>query len=289
MSLGVFVPKSRPLLFVAALPALFFSTLIARAADDPQCPFNLQMTEGRLVLSSSPDACGQKGPKCWRTSAVGLEYDDYNPGGYFDGRVSLRSTTESMEMGGWRRNFRDWEITEFIVTQGSGHTSAQLTIRTPVGQPDITLCFDEPDPTLMMIRHPELTPLMGELLAAMGPSDSVDLDSSVVAQVNPDEWETPAEMAESVAAALPRLNSPKWQERSKAEDELADLGRDGALYLLLRVDRRKLSAEQNLAIDRLVRRFPLLSDSDRELCRQDPTRLHPSRTRVALVNGDPTD
>jgi hypothetical protein len=55
-------------------------------------------------------------------------------------------------------------------------------------------------------------------------------------------------VARRLAGLLPRLGSPRVAERDAASAELAGLGRPGVLAVL-RLDRRPLSAEQNLRID----------------------------------------
>ena len=125
----------------------------------------------------------------------------------------------------------------------------------------------------MLIRHPELTTMLAEVLEQVGEQSSYEFDPAVRAQVEPCVWEEPTGIAESIVALLPRLESKNWREREQAERGLADLGRDGALYLLLRVDRQRLTPQQNLSIDHVIRRFPLLSSRDKETCRRDPSRL----------------
>ena len=58
--------------------------------------------------------------------------------------------------------------------------------------------------------------------------------------------------------------------------------------MMLRLDRSALSAQQNLAIDRVIRHFPRLTPRDRELCRREPARLDPPAREVRLAGISPS-
>jgi hypothetical protein len=241
-------------------------------ADDDQA-FDLRSIAGRLVLVPRVLTGEQSEQNCWHSGQDGVDFEDASPNGYFNGRIFVRSHGEVLEVGGWRQNFHDWQVIDVAISQASQEVTAQYTVRTPVDMPDVTFHFTEPDLTLMLIRHPELTTMLAEVLEQVGEESSYEFDPAVRAQVEPCVWEEPPGVAESVAALLPQLESLNWREREQAEQGLTDLGRDGALYLLLRVDRQGLTPQQNLSIDQVIRRYPLLTAGDKEICRRDPSRL----------------
>jgi hypothetical protein len=245
--------------------------------------FAIQQVNGRLALVPRTLTAAQCGLRCWRQGDGCVEFEDYNPHGYFDGSIYVRAhgpkpeACESLQLGGRRQNFHDWEVIEFSLSQGARETSASYTIRTPINIPDVTCRVSAPSLTLLLIRHPEIRPMLDAVLTAAGEDTGFGFDPAVLAQVNPCSWDEPEGLAEAIAPLLPKLDSGDWRERDRAEQGLAALGRDGALYLLLRVDRRTLSAQQNLGIDHVVSRYPLLSSNDVQLCRQEPSRLGVAR------------
>jgi len=252
---------------------IFFSFASRQSRADEDQAFDLRSIDGRLVLVPRILTGEQSEQNCWHSGQDGVDFEDASPSGYFNGRIFVRSHSDVLEVGGWRQNFHDWQVIDVAISQAPQHVTAQYTVRTPVDMPDVTFHFTEPDLTLMLIRHPELTTMLAEVLEQVGQDSSYEFDPAVRAQVEPCVWEEPQGIAESVAALLPKLESTSWREREEAEQALTNLDRDGALYLLLRVDRHGLTPQQNLSIDQVIRRFPLLTSGDKELCRRDPTRL----------------
>ncbi len=270
--MGVSFSALRRGLVVSAVLLLFSLASSQSRADDDQA-FDLRSIDGRLVLVPRILAREQSEQNCWHSGPDGVDFEDASPHGYFNGRTFVRSHGEVIEVGGWRQNFHDWQVIDVAISQASQEVTAQYTVRTPVDMPDVTFHFTEPNLTLMLIRHPELTTMLADVLEQVGQDSSYEFDPSVRAQVEPCAWEEPPGVAESVAALLPRLDSLNWREREQAEQALADLGRDGALYLLLRVDRQRLTPQQNLSVDHVIRRYPLLTPGDKEICRREPSRL----------------
>jgi hypothetical protein len=271
--MGVSFSALRRGLVVSAF-LLFFSQASRQSwADDDQA-FDLRSIDGRLVLVPRVLNDEQSDQNCWHSGQDGIDFEDASPNGYFNGRIFVRSNSDVLEVGGWRQNFHDWQVIDVAICQAPQQVTAQYTVRTPVDMPDVTFHFAEPDLTLLLIRHPELMTMLAEVLEQVGDDSSYDFDPVVKAQVEPCAWEEPQGIAESVAALLPGLESPNWHGREKAERALCALGRDGALYLLLRVERRGLTPQQNLSIDHVIRRYPLLTARDKEICRRDPTRIN---------------
>jgi hypothetical protein len=205
--------------------------------------------------------------------------------------------------------YRDWQVIRFTLSQTSQAAVAEYTIRTPVGQPDVTVSLTEPDLTRLLLRHTEVAPMLDQVLCALaeGRGDGsskdtdegrggrgdcwFDFDPSIQAQVAPGDWHEPPGVRDAVSRLLAGLESRDWRERDKAETVLGKLGREAALYLLLRLDRSTLTSQQNMAVDRVLRHYPLLSAADRELCRREPSRLRPIAREPGLallgVRGEP--
>src|SRR4051794_10657379 len=250
--------------------------------------FSLRPVDGRLVLASNVEgrvSCGAG--RYWCSDGEQAQFDDYRPRCYFSGRVCVRRDKGQIEVAGWREVYHDWQVIRFALTQTPEETRAEYTVRTPVGQPDVTVSLAEPDMDLLLLRHPELTCMVGEVFKGLGGDSWFDFDPAVRAQVDPDDWEEPNGMEEVVYSLLPGLSAPDWRERDRTRKALRALGRDGALYMMLRLDRSALTAQQNLAIARVVRHFPRLTPRDRELCRREPARLEAPAHEVRLAGVSP--
>jgi hypothetical protein len=259
------------------------------ATSPAEAAFSLHPVNGRLVLVSNIDgrvSCGAG--RYWCSDGEQAQFDDYRPRCYFSGRVCVRSDKGTLELAGWREVYHDWQVIRFSLTQAADSARAEYTVRTPVGQPDVTVAVTEPDVDLLLLRHPELACMVGEVFKGLGGDSWFDFDPAVRAQVEPDDWQEPNGMEEVVYSLLPGLCSTDWRERDRTEKALVALGRDGALYMMLRLDRSALSAQQNLAIDRVVRHFPRLTQRDRELCRRDPTRLDAPTREAGLAGVNPS-
>jgi hypothetical protein len=272
-------PSTRP----TTSPA---SAATTTAAPDPV--FSLHPVDGRLILVANVEgrvSCGAG--RYWCSDGEQAQFDDYRPHCYFSGRVCVRSDKGQLELAGWREVYHDWQVIRFSLTQTPDATRAEYTVRTPVGQPDVTVAVTEPDVDLLLLRHPELGSMVGEVFKGLGGDSWFDFDPAVRAQVDPDDWQEPNGMEDVVYSLLPGLSSADWRERDRTEKALGALGRDGALYMMLRLDRSALSAQQNLAIDRVVRHFPRLTPRDRELCRREPARLDAPAHEVRLAGVSP--
>src|SRR3954453_11363274 len=250
--------------------------------------FSLRPVDGRLVLMSNVDgrvSCGAG--RYWCSDGEQAQFDDYRPRCYFSGRVCVRRDKGQLELAGWREVYHDWQVIRFALTQTQEQARAEYTVRTPVGQPDVTVALTEPDMDLLLLRHPELTCMVGEVFKGLGGDSWFDFDPAVRAQVDPDDWQEPNGMEEVVYSLLPGLSASDWRERDRTEKALGALGRDGALYMMLRLDRSAPTAQQNRAIDRVVRHFPRLTPRDRELCRREPARLEAPAHEVSLAGVSP--
>ena len=271
----------RRVIFPCIIVCISLWAASAALAEEDQA-FDLRSLRGQLVLVPRVLSGEQSEQNCWHSEQEGVDFEDTSPNGYFNGRIFVRSRGDSLDVGGWRQNFHDWQVIDFALSQKSRLATAQYTVRTPVDMPDVTFHFSEPDVTLMLLRHPELATMLAEVLDQVSDQSGYEFDPVVKAQVDPSRWDQPAAIGDQIDALLPKLESTDWRQREEAERALAEFGRDGALYLLLRVDRQKLSAQQNLSIDRVVRRFPMLNTSDCELCRRDPSRLQPPHGATAV-------
>lgn len=97
-------------------------------------------------------------------------------------------------------------------------------------------------------------------------------DADAAWQVLLPDWPVEANVESRVRATVPLLNDRRWQERNRAADELARLGRDGATAIL-RLDRRGLTLEQNIALDEVVSRFSPLPPGEVAPLRNNPNFL----------------
>lgn len=197
---------------------------IAHASEAPV----IRTHNGRLTVDNPP------------LTGTWESRDNAECGGFYDGRVYLTVGPGRIELGGWRNSWRDWAFYSVVIVQTPGEVRAEYILRTPNDLPDALFLASEPDLTLLLIRHPEIVVLYGEFLQQIG-SPPFAFDAAVSAQVSPRDWTCPPGIVAAVARLLPVLDSPRYHDRAGAESELADLGRDGALYLLLKLDRHRLS------------------------------------------------
>jgi hypothetical protein len=93
-------------------------------------------------------------------------------------------------------------------------------------------------------------------------------DSNAAWQVLMDDWPQDGKLRQRVEHLIPQLNSPDWQARHNAADELLKFGRDGATALA-HFDRKGLSLEQNVRIDEVLSHFEPLPPSEIKPLRQN--------------------
>lgn len=153
---------------------------------------------------------------------------------------------------------------------GAPEGTAQLTItRADANNRPQMVNLVEPDFQSLVRRHPrEVEEYVRPMLARLGQDAVFAPDPLVAWQVFSDRWVSDDAMRQQVAVMLPALDAPDFRARDEAVRRLLDLGRPGAA-VLLRLDRSKLSAEQCLRIDRILRPYAQLPAPEAAKLRSD--------------------
>lgn len=156
------------------------------------------------------------------------EYAVCHPAGWFDGRVTLAIEPGRIHLAGWRYTHHNWRVTAFELTQTPASTSAAWTIRTPAGQPDITIEVEDRC-TADLVRHcPAVGLLLGIALPEIGsgPYRPGEYLEAIAAGERAD-----GRIWVKVASAVELLGSRSPRRRLQGEDEIDALGWEGALAL----------------------------------------------------------
>lgn len=134
--------------------------------------------------------------------------------------------------------------------------SAQLMVTEAggPGRPRVNLGVHAADFSTLLRQHADaanehLRPLMREL----GQESVFAPEARVAWQVFADQWQPAESLKEQVNEILPKLDAEDRAERERAGERVAALGADAAL-VLMQLDRRNLSAEQNSRIEVLIRK-----------------------------------
>lgn len=150
-------------------------------------------------------------------------------------------------------------IVQFVVTHSPTDRASATT----------TLPFTAPDFFTLLREHPReveqhLRPLMHEL----GQEAVFAPDASVAWQVFAEHWEPSSAAAAKVNALLPSLDSSDFRDRERAQSELNSMGREGAAALI-RLNRKLLSAEQNVRVDQVLTPYRQLTVKEALRLRSD--------------------
>lgn len=137
------------------------------------------------------------------------------------------------------------------------------------GRPPVNVGVMAGDFAALLRLHPaavneHLRPLMREL----GQESVFAPGARVAWQVFAEHWPTDEALKRKVEAILPDLDAADRVAREGAGERVARLGPDAAL-VLMQLDRRALSAEQNSRIDALIRKHAPLSRSAAVKLRKD--------------------
>jgi hypothetical protein len=196
----------------------------------------------------------------WCSEAGQSQFDDYRPKCYFSGRVCVRSEKGAIELAGWREVYHDWQVIRFSLTQMPGETRAEYTVRTPVGQPDVTVRFTEPNTVQMVRRHSEVPVLLSEILTGIG---AEPYDTGPFVRWQSDEMQPAAspDIESQVRGLVGLCESDSWRDREWAIAALEELGIEGA-KALLSMDRDELSPAENMAIDLVLSKWPVIKHAD---------------------------
>jgi hypothetical protein len=271
-----------------------FALLLALPSTQPN---NSGVPEDRLYSLSLENGRFVVTPKCegsfpirqgryWSCQDGEAKLDDYRPKGYFTGHVTLESHGANVAITGWKEQYKNWDIIRLSVIQTPEFAKLSYTIRTPVGQPDITDEILADNLSQLLVRNPQFAPLFQELFKGLDCDFEFEFDPLIWWQIEGSAWHQPPEIEKKVNSALSKIASSNWRERDKGEKELRGLGRDGIMYIL-QMDRTTLSSQQNLVIDNVKKAFPLLTYNDKVMCRQEPERLSIfDRSKVATTQSD---
>src|SRR5205823_5273297 len=119
-------------------------------------------------------------------------------------------------------------------------------------------------------EHPqEVERYLRPLLHDLGQDAQFAPDPLIAWQVFATQWAADPAVAAKVKALLPELNASDFRRRDAAQQELEALGKAGATAIT-RLDRRALSPEQNVRLDRVLAPFNQLSAKEAARRRSDP-------------------
>ncbi len=147
------------------------------------------------------------------------------------------------------------QLMEQCGQDGTGQ-SASITLAvnesTPSAGPPVNLSLEADDFFAFIHNYPdESEKYVRPLLREVGQEAVFAPDPMIAWQVFSDSWQAPAETLRKVNFLLPQLDSQDFRQRRAASQSLQSLGRDGAA-VLVHLNRSRLSAEQNVRIDRLL-------------------------------------
>jgi hypothetical protein len=152
------------------------------------------------------------------------------------------------------------DVVELFIVSSSDYQPQQLTF---TSRDFLSFVRDFPEQTDIYLR-PMLRQLHAEPLLCPDPS--------VAWQVFSDLRKPDPVMAKRIEELLPGLNAADYHARNQAVAKLRQLGRD-AVDVIESMDRSKLSAEQNVRLDRFLTQFEQLSPREVTRLRADPTFL----------------
>ncbi|HET6250839.1 MAG TPA: hypothetical protein VFE47_24325 [Tepidisphaeraceae bacterium] len=159
----------------------------------------------------------------------------------------------------------------------------------------------EKDFATLRRNHPaETEKWLRPILRELHQESAFAADPSAAWQVLAADWPADEKMQSAIADKIKALDSDDFRVRWAASDALQKLGRDGALAML-KMDRSKLTLEQNLRLDEVVSRFKPLSDAEAKrlgsdasflldcLYGDDPIARKLALTRLTAIAGKPID
>lgn len=106
------------------------------------------------------------------------------------------------------------------------------------------------------------------LISELGQETLFGPEPLVVWQVFADLWKPDPQAVSRVTELLPRLDDPSYKVRERAQAALQHLGREGAA-VMLHLDRGRLTAEQNVRIDRALLPYAQLPPREAGRLRSD--------------------
>ena len=170
---------------------------------------------------------------------------------------------------------RQIELVQQRGTQSTGGGLLQLRVSealVPGAAPE-QVNLESPDFFTFIREHPRETDrYVRPLLRDVG-QESVFAPEPVIAwQVFSELWNPDPAVGQTVQQLLPRLDAEDFHVRNAALERLRQLGRDGAV-VLIHLDRKHLSPEQNARINRALGTYTQLSGKEAQRLRSDPAFL----------------
>lgn len=130
--------------------------------------------------------------------------------------------------------------------------------------------YTEKDFVTLRKEHPaEVERYLRPILHQLGQDLVFAPEVNTAWQVLAADWPVDDKTSREVAQTVPALNNPRSSVRNDATGKLAGLGRDGA-SAILRLDRHRLSREQNLRLDQVLSRFRQISAGAAKQLKDDP-------------------
>jgi len=156
-----------------------------------------------------------------------------------------------------------------LQSNGGGVVQLTVTESHAVNAAAEQLNFEASDFSGFVRQYPQETERYVRPLLRQLAQESVFAPEPMVAwQVFSDLWQPDPALARRIADLLPRLNSDDYRVRLATQVQLQRLGREGAA-VLVRLDRSKLTPEQNVRIDRALIPFEQLSNKEAARLRVD--------------------
>jgi hypothetical protein len=122
-------------------------------------------------------------------------------------------------------------------------------------------------------EHPvEAEKYIRPLLHQFGQDAAMAPDPMLAFQVFSDQWTPDAAMITKVKTLVASLGSTDFHARTRAQHDLADLGKDAAV-VLMQLDRTKLTPEQNARVDKVLAPYLPVDASAAAKLRTDPAFL----------------
>jgi hypothetical protein len=203
--------------------------------------------------------------------------------------------------GAWQflEGMRDVSIIdqEEKLEDSGGKEDAAITLRVQGMDDDDNVThkveLTAPDLKTLQREHPaEVNAYLRPVLRELGAESILDVDPTMAWQVFSAEAKPDPTIAAKVNEILPKLDAPNFADREAAAADLTKLG-PAAAVALLKLDRSKLSPEQNQRLEEVLAPYQQLTPLQAEKLGQDPGFLlsamdsdDPDLRRVALARLD---
>lgn len=168
------------------------------------------------------------------------------------------------------------QLIERIGSSGYAQTGVvQLIVSESIGndRAPTNISVEAPDFFNLMRGHArEVNAYLRPLLRELSEEEALAPDPLVAWQVFSDRWHADAAATRKVQAILPMLDADNFRDREQASRQLDDLGRAGAA-VMVHLDRKTLTPEQNARIDRALWSYAQLPEREASNLRTDPAFL----------------